>query len=222
MNLSIEEAGEKLEQKLGNKYALVLLGIIGFSAAIRFKYAFFDGMWVDESIHGRIAKEVPKHLLEYSLPDKGGAMTKRPPVYNYILVISNMVFGDLVGTDTAVRIVSPIMGTLGVLPTYLLGREVKNRDVGLAAAALTSVNGTYWFLSERILMGATLTTLFTTTLLAFYYGLEDKKYSKYNLGLGTSNSLNSTLKTTGIYTRPYNSFLLCLQEAQRNKRLLYE
>lgn len=218
MNLSIEEAGEKLEQKLGNKYALVLLGIIGFSAAIRFKYAFFEGMWVDESIHGRIAKEVPKHLLEYSLPDKGGAMTKRPPVYNYLLVLSNMVFGDIIGTDTAVRIVSPIMGTLGVLSTYLLGREVKNRDVGLAAAALTSVNGTYWFLSERILMGATLTTLFTTTLLAFYYGLEDKKYSKYAIwAWGPLIALTALSKQPGYTLGPIIVFYFLYKKRREIK-----
>ena len=218
MNLSIEEAGEKLEQKLGNKYALVLLGIIGFSAAIRFKYAFFEGMWVDESIHGRIAKEVPKHLLEYSLPDKGGAMTKRPPVYNYLLVLSNMVFGDIIGTDTAVRIVSPIMGTLGVLSTYLLGREVKNRDVGLAAAALTSVSGTYWFLSERILMGATLTTLFTTTLLAFYYGLKDKKYSKYAIwAWGPLIALTALSKQPGYTLGPIIVFYFVYKKRREIK-----
>ena len=177
--LTLEEVKEKITEKLQNKYLIVLIAIVGFSAFIRFKYAFFEGMWVDESIHGRAAKELPKHLLEYALPDKGGPMVKRPPVYNYLLAFSNMIFGDLIGTDTAVRIVSPVMGTLGVISTYLLGREITNRKVGLAAAALISVNGTYWFLSERILMGATLTALFTTTLLAFYYGLEDRKYSKY-------------------------------------------
>ena len=178
-DLSLEDLKQKGKEKLENRYLLVLLGIVAFSAFIRFKYAFFEGMWVDESIHGRAAKEIPKHLLEYSLPDKGGPMTKRPPVYNYLLAFSNMIFGDLIGTDTAVRIVSPVMGTLGVISTYFLGREIGNKKIGLAAAALISVNGTYWFLSERILMGATLTALFTTTLLAFYYGLEDRKYSKY-------------------------------------------
>ena len=178
-DMNLNDVKQKLLEKLQNRYLLILLGIVAFSAFIRFKYAFFEGMWVDESIHGRAAKELPKHLLEYSLPDKGGPMVKRPPVYNYLLAFSNMIFGDLIGTDTAVRIVSPIMSTIGVISTYLLSREITNKKVGLAAAALISVNGTYWFLSERILMGATLTALFTTTLLAFYYGLEDRKYSKY-------------------------------------------
>ena len=194
---------QKLESAISNKYVLALVAIIGFSAAIRFRYAFFEGMWVDESIHGRLAKELPKHLLEYSLPQKGGPMVKRPPVYNYLVAFSNMLFGGVIGTDTAVRIVSPVMGTLGVVSTYFLGREVKNRKVGLAAASILSVTGIYWFLSERILMGATLTALFTTTVLAFYYGLEDKKYSKYAVwSWGPLIALTALTKQPGYVLGP--------------------
>ncbi len=194
---------QKLESAASNRYLLALVAIIGFSAAIRFKYAFFEGMWVDESIHGRMAKELPKHLLEYSLPQKGGPMVKRPPVYNYLLAFSNMIFGGLIGTDTAVRIVSPVMGTLGVVSTYILGREISNRKVGLAAASILSVTGIYWFLSERILMGATLTALFTTTVLAFYYGLEDRKYSKYAIwSWGPLIALTALTKQPGYVLGP--------------------
>jgi len=109
----------------------------------------------------------------------GGPMTKRPPVYNYLITLSNITFGELLSTDTAIRIVSPLMGTLSVVSTYFLGREVLNKRTGLLAASLVAVNGLMWFLSKRILIGTTLTFFFTTTLFAFYYGLQDKKYSKY-------------------------------------------
>ena len=202
-DITLDEIKEKLQEKFTDKYFLAFTAIITFSAVIRLKYAFFEGMWVDESIHGRLAKELPQHILEYSLPDKGGAMTKRPPVYNYLLTFSNMIFGDILSTDTAVRIVSPIMGTIGVASTYVLGREIKNREVGLTAAALVSVNGIYWFLSERILMGATLTALFTATILAFYYGLEDRKYSKYAIwSWGPLIALTALTKQPGYVLGP--------------------
>ncbi len=178
-DMDIDDLKQKMQETFQNKYFLVLFGIVAFSALIRFRYAFFEGMWVDESIHGRLAKELPHHLLEYALPEMKGQLTKRPPVYNYLITLSNMTLGGLLGTDTAIRIVSPIMGTLSVVSTYFLGREILNKRTGLIAAALVSVNGIMWFLSERILMGATLTFFFTTSLLAFYYGLQDKKYSKY-------------------------------------------
>ena len=178
-NLSLEDLKKIVWEKLENRYLIVLLGIIAFSAFIRFRYAFFEGMWVDESVHARMAQELPKHFLEYSLPAMRGEITKVPPVYTYLIAVSNTVFGGVLGTDTAIRIVSPVMGTLSVVSTYLLGREISNRRTGLIASALVSVNGLLWFLSERILIGATLTFFFTTTLLVFYYGLQDKKYSKY-------------------------------------------
>jgi len=109
----------------------------------------------------------------------GGPVEKRPPVYQYLIALSNMIFGRIIGTDSAIRIVSPIMGTLTVASTYLLGREIFNKRTGILAAALVSVNGLLWFLSERVLIGATLTFFFTTALLAFHYGLKDEKYSKY-------------------------------------------
>ena len=180
-NLSLEDVKQICLEKLENRYFLVLIGIIAFSAFIRFRYAFFEGMWVDESVHARLAKELPKHFLEYSLPVMRGEITKIPPVYTYLIAVSNTLFGGLLGTDTAIRIVSPVMGTLSVASTYLLGREMFNRRTGLIAASLVSVNGLLWFLSERILIGTTLTFFFTTTLLAFYYGLKDEKYSKYAL-----------------------------------------
>jgi len=178
-DMTLEEVKNKVLERLQNRYLLVLLAIVGFSAFIRFKYAFFDGMWVDESGYARLAKELPKHIFEYSLPKMRGELTKTPPVYNYLITISNMILGGFLGTDTAIRIVSPIMGTFSVISSYFLGREILNKRTGLLAASLVSVNGILWFISRRILVGATLTFFFTTTLLAFYYGLKDKKYSKY-------------------------------------------
>jgi hypothetical protein len=200
----LKDAADKhLREILKNPYFLTLTAILAFSAYIRFSNAFFQGMWVDESIHGRLAKELPKHLLEYSLPQKGGAMVKRPPVYNYLITFSNMIFGGWIGTDTAIRLVSPLVGTVGVASTYFLGREIKGREVGLAAAALVSVSATYWFLSTRILMGATLTALFTTTLLVFYYGLEDRKYSKYAVwAWGPLLALTALSKQPGYVLAP--------------------
>jgi len=176
---TLNKIQRRLTEGFGNNYLLLLAGIILFSAAIRFQHAFFEGMWVDESRHARLAIELPKHFLTYSLPDVFGQLTKIPPVYQYLLAISNSTIGKVLGTDFAIRVVSPLMGTLTVISSYLLGREILNKKTGIIAASLVSVNGLVWFLSERILIGATLTFFFTTTILAFYYGLEDKRYSKY-------------------------------------------
>ncbi|MFB6204576.1 MAG: ArnT family glycosyltransferase [Candidatus Nanohaloarchaea archaeon] len=160
-----------------DRYFLALAALTVFSAVIRFKYAFFQGMWVDEGRYSRIGIEVASHLLDYSVVWLGD-ITAYPPLYPYLISISSLIFGK---TEFAVRIVTPLISTLGVPVTYLLGREMKNRKVGLAAAALLSVNFLYWFLSTRILVGATLTVIYTAAVFALYYGMEDKKYSRYAL-----------------------------------------
>jgi len=171
---------ESLKKKLRNKYLIILLVILGFSAAIRFKYAFFDGMWVDEAEMARMAVDIQGHPLDYSTEWRGEE-TKRLPVYIYSMIVSNVLFGGILGTETALRLVNPILGVASVLATYIAGREMFNKNIGIIAASIFALNPQAWFLSERMLIGTSLTLLFTMTITAFYYGLEDRKYSKYAL-----------------------------------------
>lgn len=166
----------QLKDNLTNPYYVVLLAILGAATFLRFKYAFFDGMWVDEGHYARIALELSEHPFQYT--KWGETITGIPPVYPYLMALSTYIFGK---TEFAVRIVSPLVSVLGVGITYFLGKDMKNKEVGLLAAALLAVNPIYWFLSERILLGATLTVLYTATLAALYHGLEDKEYSKHAL-----------------------------------------
>ncbi|MFB6213195.1 MAG: ArnT family glycosyltransferase [Candidatus Nanohaloarchaea archaeon] len=182
---------DEITGRLKNPHYLLLLGILAMATFLRFRYAFFDGLWVDEGRYGRIAKELSTHILDYSVVWRG-QITSYPPVYPYLLAVSTYIFGK---TDLAVRVVSPLMGVAGVGLTYLLGREMKTREIGLIAAAVVAVNPIFWFLSERILIGATFATLYTAAMLALYYGLEDREYSRYALwALGPLVSLNIMTK----------------------------
>lgn len=175
----MKEILENIQEYLKNPYYIALLAIIGAAAFLRFRYAFFEGIWVDEGRYARLGFEISEHLLDYSTIDSWrGQVTSFPPVYPYLIALSTYIFGK---TDFAVRTVSPLMGVLGTGLTYFLGREVKNREVGLIAAALVALNPVFWFLSERILVGATFAALYTASILALYYGLENREYSKYAL-----------------------------------------
>lgn len=138
-------------------------------------------MWVDEGQISRIGAEFSNHLLNFSShPEMMGQVTKYPPFYPLLLAFSTYLFGN---TGFAVRIVSPLMGVVGVGLTYFLGREIMNRETGLIAAMLVSINPIFWFLSERILIGATLTVTYTAAVLLWFYGLEDREYSRYAIWL---------------------------------------
>lgn len=181
-DLSLDELKKIAGEKLENKYLIALTGIIAFSAFIRFKYAFFEGMWVDEANMARMAVDISGHPLSYMTEWKG-ELTKRLPVFIYSLGISKTLLGGLLSTETAIRIVNPVIGTVTVLGTYITGREMYSKKTGLVAAALLAVNPLAWFLSERILIGMSLTGVFVAVIGLAYYGLEDRKYSRYALWL---------------------------------------
>lgn len=174
-----DEELEGVKELLKNRYLYLLVGVVLVGSYLRFREAFFTGMWVDEGRHARIGFELADHLLEYRASWLGD-ITAFPPVYTYLLGISSAVLGK---TEFAVRIVSPLVGTIGVVLGYLLGREMWDRDAGIVLAALLAVNPLFWFLSTRMLVGATLTTVYTATVLALYVGMSDRNYYRYGLYL---------------------------------------
>jgi 4-amino-4-deoxy-L-arabinose transferase-like glycosyltransferase len=181
-DLSLEELKKIAGEKLENRYLIALTGIIAFSAFVRFEYAFFEGMWVDEANMARMAVDISGHPLSYMTEWKGH-IEKRLPVFIYSLILSKSLLGGVLGTETAVRIVNPVIGTATVLGIYVTGREMYSKKTGVVAAALLAVNPLAWFLSERILIGMSLTGVFVAVVGLIYYGLEDRTYSKYALWL---------------------------------------
>ncbi|MFB6203990.1 MAG: ArnT family glycosyltransferase [Candidatus Nanohaloarchaea archaeon] len=178
--MNSDEVTEDIKELIGDRYFIVLLAILGIATFLRFKYAFFQGMFVDEGRYARIGTEISKHLISYSVdPRWHGQITKFPPLYPYLIALSTYIFGK---TETAVRVVSPIMGVIGVGVSYLVGKHFRNREVGLMAAAMMAVNPIFWFLSERILIGATFTVVYSATILLMYLGMnDDYRYSRYAL-----------------------------------------
>jgi uncharacterized membrane protein len=62
---------------------------------------------------------------------------QHPPLSFFLTRISFEFFGH---TAISARLISAITGTVSVWGMYLLGKEILNRNLGLIAAALTTVN----------------------------------------------------------------------------------
>lgn len=165
---------EGVKEAARDRYFLILLAILGVATFLRLQYAFFEGMWVDEGRYSQLALEISDHFLSYSR--MGEQIQKWPPVYPYLLGLATTVFGK---SEFVIRLVSPVMGVVSVLLTYLLGKEIRDEKLGLVAAALMAVSPVAWFLSERILIGTTFAALYTATVLALYVGLSDREGSRY-------------------------------------------
>ncbi len=120
----------KLEPAL---FALTLL----VGVALRF-YALGDlphGIYHDEAYYGLDAVSVLEGARPIFFPANNG----REPLYIYILSLSVAAFGR---TPFGLRFASALIGTLTMPVTYLLGRALFNRRVGLLAMAICAV--TFW------------------------------------------------------------------------------
>lgn len=153
--------------------------MLGLSTFFRFRYAFFDGMWVDEGRYARIALDIASHPLSYtSEAPVGRGPPSLPPVFPYLLAVSSYIFPN---ADFAVRVVSPLLSVGAIGLTYRIGSEMKNKTTGLMAAVFLAIIPTFWFMSERILVEATLTAVYAAAIFSLYYGFEDREFSRYAL-----------------------------------------
>jgi len=113
----------------------ILIFLVG--VALRF-YALDDlphGIYHDEAYYGLDAVSVLEGARPIFFPANNG----REPLYIYILSLSVAAFGR---TPFGLRFASAIIGTLTMPVTYLLGRALFNRRVGLLATAICAV--TFW------------------------------------------------------------------------------
>lgn len=172
---------KKMADLARNKYFIGVLLIALVGLYLRISNSLFTGLWVDEARYAQIGKEVSTHLLSYSTfaPQWGPQIQNHPPVFPYLIALGNYFFSS----ETASRIVSPVVSTIGIVFGYLLGRDMKNRTSGLMLAALMAVNPVFWFLSTRVLIGATLTAIYTVAVYLLFYGMEDRRYSEYAIWL---------------------------------------
>lgn len=117
-------------------------------------------LWVDELF---TAVESNPNLSLGELKQSIITGDPHPPLYFVIVYLFFKVFGY---TSFVLRLVSALMGIVGVYSVYLLGREMNGRKTGIYAAILTAVNYFAIYYSQE---GRMYEMLFLTTTLAFLY-----------------------------------------------------
>lgn len=112
----------------------ILLLILFFAAALRFYHIDFQSIWLDE-IHTMIEGNPKMPYKEFY--DIMILREQMPHLYFLSVKVFSFIFGH---TTFVVRVFSAIIGTVSIYGIYLLGKEVYNKNVGLIAALLLSVN----------------------------------------------------------------------------------
>lgn len=141
-----------------DNYILILALLMG--AFLRFYNLEYQSVWLDE-IH-TLNESNPKQTIA-ELYTSLLLSDPHPPLY-FILVY--YLFKLIGYTTFTLHLFSAVTGVLGILTTYLLGKELFNKKVGAYSALILSINYFHLFYSQE---GRMYALLFLFTTISFYY-----------------------------------------------------
>lgn len=148
---------EKIKNWITSNYIIVLILIL--ASAMRLYHLEYQSVWLDEIASITEANPAVKWAdLEITIVTSD----PHPQLYYILLKCSFLFFGY---TIFVARLLSAIIGVLGVFSIYLLGKEVMNKKVGLISAFLLAINAFHLYYSQEVRMYSLLLLL---TVLSFY------------------------------------------------------
>jgi len=171
-------------------------GILVVAAFLRLKGLNFQSLWGDELFS-----------IYHSSPDFSifrivgvSRWDPHPPLFLLLLHSWMKLFGY---NEFSPRLFTAVIGILSVFPVVLLGKEIFNRQAGLIAGLLVSVNFYHLYYSQEV---RPYILLFLFTTLSFLFFIKDLKEQ------GKKNRLFYVLYTIlMLYTHYYGLFILLSQ-----------
>lgn len=144
---------------LAIKENYLLLLILVVATVLRIYHINYQSVWLDE-IHTLIEADPIYNWSEFY--NSLLMSDPHPPLY---FALVKVLFGFFGHTAAVVRVFSAVIGIVGVYSIYLLGKEIKNKRVGLISATLLAVNYFHIYYSQEARMYA---MLFLFTVISFY------------------------------------------------------
>ncbi|MFH1561833.1 MAG: glycosyltransferase family 39 protein [Nitrospirota bacterium] len=137
-----------------------------------------------------------------------GTLPKEPyswyPAYCYFVATVYFIFGH---SPVTAMVIQSLIGSITCWLVYLIGKKLFNKSVGIIAALLCSLYGTY-IMYSAVLLSTALDTLLTT--LAVFIGLKvvERKNKVYFLVLGVVLGLSILSRPNMLLVAPF--FLIYL------------
>jgi uncharacterized membrane protein len=169
-----------------------LLGILALAFALRVHGLDDDGYWLDEFASLRDAAEPLSRILG------GRSGSSHPPLYYLLLKGWVGLFGT---SETAVRMLSAILGTATVGATFALFRALHGRAAGLASALLLSLSFHHVVFSQEARMYALFGLLAVVSAHALWRALEEGGRRRWALCVASAVLL--------VYTHHLACAVLC-------------
>lgn len=166
-SLNIEWKGRRIV--IREVYLMVIILLIGMG--LRFYKLEFQGLWYDE-IHSM--NESDPDLTIAQVIDY--AKTDQPPSFFLMLHTWFKVFpfNDFYG-----RLFAAVLGVLGVISMYFLGKEVRDSRTGVIAAFLASINYFHLYYSQEVRFYILFFVVTTLSYLFFLRGIRTKELKDF-------------------------------------------
>jgi uncharacterized membrane protein len=174
---------------------LALPAILALGLALRFYEIGSDSFWFDEGWSVRVAHLSPVDIVRQSV-----TADTHPPLYYLLLHGWIELFGD---SESAVRSLSAVFGTLTIAVVYGLGRELSGRRLGLIAALFVATSEYHTLYAQEARMYTLLAFSSALSFLAFVRLREE-----YTPGRATLYVAATTLM---LYSHVYGLLVLLAQ-----------
>ena len=182
------------------KYTAWLLFIILLGTGLRLYHLDYQSLWLDEiySMIGSNPDQSFASMIAYCRNDQ-------PPAFFTLLYYWFKAFGY---TPYAGRLLAAIIGVIGIVFVYFLGKEVRDKETGLFAALIAAFNYFQIYYSQEVRFYSLLFLLATLSYLFFIRIIKWDKGSDYFLYV--------IFTTLAMYTHYYGLVILASQglEAQ--------
>ena len=133
---------ERMGRRFSSIWAAILILLI-VATTLRFYRLTAQSFWADEGNSISLAQR------SLYLVTRGAAYDIHPPLYYYLLWGWIRIFGD---GEFAVRALSAVLGVALVYVTWLLGRSLGDRRVGLVAGSLAAISPFQVYYSQEARM----------------------------------------------------------------------
>ena len=141
-----------------SRHLQVLIGLTIAGLLLRFYNLGGNSLWLDEASTLTFARQTLAGIWESTA---GGEFN--PPLF-YWLEHGMLLFGE---SEFVLRLLPALLGVLTIPVVYLVGKEFRDRDVGLIAAALLAFSPFHIFYSQEARAYAPMLFFFSLALL-FY------------------------------------------------------
>lgn len=168
----------------GYSTPLFLLIIILLATFLRLYKLDFKSLWLDELYS--VVPTNPANSVDFII---NYCKSDQPPLY---FILLHYWFKLFTYTSFFARLFSAFIGILGVIAMYFLGKEIKNKQVGLMASFLVCINYfAIYYSQEARFYGL----LFLLTVVSFTFFVRSLKYKTFGSYTGYVFSTSALLYT---------------------------